>query len=182
MRFRQATNSDFDTIMSLIDDGRKALFRLGIDQWQSNQPNAHMIQEDIDAKRAMVAEEDGVVVGCLAFCNGGDPNYKVTREGPWLLDQTNDLQPQKPYATLHRIAVAASAARKGIASFMIKNSFDLAKELGLSSVRAFTHEGNIPMQRAFEKCGMTHCCDVDIVTDEPTNKRFAYEILITKQD
>lgn len=181
MIFRKATTDDLESIISIIEDGRAALAALGIDQWQSGQPNAQMIKEDIEAGRSMVADQDGQVLGTLAFCVGEDPNYQAVTKGSWLSDQRPTPRPLGKYTALHRIAVAANAARQGIATFMIKSSFDLAREMSLDSARADTHEGNIPMQRAFEKCGMTYCCDVDIVLDEPTKKRLGFELLLNRE-
>lgn len=205
MIFRQATMEDFDAVVSLTIQGRAALAAQGLDQWQGGNPTPEEIRADISAGYAMVAvvdesEEDaalfgpshvcegdvcymvpalpaGTVVGTLAFVDTGEADYDRIMEGAWLEDLVNDpAQGEIQFVALHRIAVARAAARKGVASFMLRASEGLARQRGLRSVRADTHEGNIPMQHGFEKFGMTRCCVVDITNPlEPTKKRIGYE-------
>ena len=62
---------------------------------------------------------------------------------------------------------------------MVKRCIDDALIRGFRSVRADTHEGNIPMQRTFEKLGMKRCCEIEISNPlEATKKRVGYEIVL----
>lgn len=197
MIFRQATLDDFDTVMAIIEDGRAALAKLGIDQWQGGSPNARMVREDMAQGCTMVAvleEQDcppdgafapGTIAGTLAFVDSGEPDYSRITSGAWLTGSPNSPEESQAariaptYATLHRLATSANATRRGVASFMVHASMDLARERGLKSVRADTHEGNEPMQHTFEKCGMTRCCEIELSSPtEPTKKRIGYEIVL----
>ena len=199
---------DFDAVVNLTIEGRAALAAQGLDQWQGGNPTPDEIRADIAAGYTMVAvvdegEEDaalfgpghvcdgdvccmtpalpaGTVVGTLAFVDTGEADYDRIMEGAWLEDLTNDpAQGEIQFVALHRIAVGKAAVRKGVASFMLRASEELARQRGLCSVRADTHEGNIPMQHGFEKFGMKRCCVVDITNPlEPTKKRIGYEKLI----
>ena len=205
MLFRPATAQELDGVMTIIEDGRAALARLGIDQWQGGSPNREMVLEDFAAKRTMVAvDDDGNLLGTLAFMDTVEPDYSNIIWGSWMLDNLTapeespsnaadahmDSGPslgESPdahsdgctYATLHRVAVARDAARKGVGTFMILRSIELATSLGLRSVRVDTHEGNIPMQRLLKRCGLHHCCDVEISLPlEQTRKRLGYEVIL----
>lgn len=184
MEFRPATEQDFDAVMKIIENGRAALAELGIDQWQGGSPNEAMIREDIALGRSMVAVErdaDGTehLMGTLAFVCG-DADYDRILAGAWLTDSANKPEDGAvTYAALHRVAVAANARRRGVASFMIAASCSLAAKRGLASVRADTHAGNIPMQTTFERAGMTRCCEIDLSTElEPTKHRIGYELVL----
>lgn len=200
MLFRQAEPEEFDRVMRIIEDGRAALADLGIDQWQGGSPNERMVRKDMEAGCTMVAvleSQDceglpsgsplsaGLVVGTLAFIDSGEPDYSRMMSGEWIAPSPNSEAEAREsgigvgYATLHRLAVSADAKRRGVASFMVRASMQLARERGLKSVRADTHEGNIPMQRTFESCGMTRCCEIELSNEnEPTRKRIGYEIVL----
>ena len=198
MILKQATERDFDAVMHVIEDGRASLAALGIDQWQGGGPNEAMVHADIAAgcTYMAVADEDdaraatpgasavspGDVLGTLAFVEGGEADYDNVTSGAWLTASPNTPQAAAAigepvrYATLHRVAVSAAAKRRGVATFLIERSADLARERGLKSLRADTHEGNIPMQRTFEKLGFSRCCDIRLTNPlEPTKKRIGYE-------
>lgn len=195
MLFRQATPEEFDRVMEIIEDGRAALADLGIDQWQNGSPNADMVRNDMKAGCTMVVvleagDADGVlragdIVGTLAFVDSGEPDYGRMLSGAWVVpspnsaDEACETGTAVSYATLHRVAVAANAKRRGVARFMVRASMELAEDRGLKSVRADTHEGNIPMQRTFERCGMTRCCEIELSNErELTRKRIGYEIAL----
>lgn len=205
MIFRQATDSDFDVVMEIIEDGRAALANLGIDQWQGESPNAAMIRNDMALGRTYVAvmeERDieasgidvadgaaplkaGDIVGTLAYVATGESDYSRITCGAWLTDSPNSSEEAAAasipvsYTTLHRVATSARATRRGVASFMLRASMELAREQGLKSVRADTHAGNGPMQHTFEKCGMTRCCEIELSDPgEPTKERIGYEIVV----
>lgn len=205
MIFRQATMADFQDVVRITTEGRAALKALGIDQWQGGNPSPGEIQADIAAGYTMVAVVDeseadaalfgpghvcegdacymvpalpaGTVVGTLAFVDTGEADYDRIMEGGWIMESANDpADGPIRFAALHRLATAANAKRKGVASFMVRASEELARQRKLTSIRADTHEGNGPMQHTFEKCGMTRCCVVDITNPyEPTKKRIGYE-------
>lgn len=206
MLFRPATEMEFDDVMDIIEEGRAALKHLGIDQWQGGSPNEDLIRTDIVTGRTMVAVQDGALLGTLAFFDTIEPDYARVISGRWLSDElaariavpssvTNaGIEADSPgsdgamptatfgpctYATLHRVAVAAGTARRGVGTFMIQSSIELAALMGLKSVRADTHEGNIPMQRMLEHCGLRHCCDITITQPaEQTPRRLGYEIVL----
>jgi ribosomal protein S18 acetylase RimI-like enzyme len=184
MLFRQASVEDLDAVMSAIEDGRAALAAMGLDQWQGGSPNAEMVREDMACEYTYVAVDDetGDVLGTVSFMDAGDGDYDNVIDGAWTRDLPNTPNPPHGgrYAALHRIAVSAKAARRGVGTFLVKQSIRLARERGLDAVRADTHIDNIPMQRTFEKCGMVRCCEILLSTDdEPTKERIGYELALS---
>lgn len=203
MIFRQATLNDLDDVIRITRDGRAALAARGLDQWQGGNPTPERLRADIKGGYTFVVEATeadvlidaqngshplapGTLVGTVAFVGAGEPDYSRVTSGAWLIDAANTPeelrakgQQQADYVTLHRLATAAAATRRGVASLMLNRCFDRARILGFKSVRADTHEGNIPMQHAFEKCGMTRCCEIEITNPlEPTKKRIGFEIVL----
>lgn len=197
MQFRRASVNELEAVMAIIEDGRASLGRLGIDQWQNGSPNASMVRADMAAESTMVAEQDGQLLGTLAFVTTGEADYAHPTAGSWLSEQLDEprkcaadtgsatdlpseLAAACDYVTLHRVAVAANATGHGVASFMMQKSIELAKAKGFHSVRVDTHEGNTPMQRMLEKNGFAYCCDIELSSpSELTKKRLGYELLLS---
>lgn len=181
MLFRQATVEDLDAVMTIIENGRASLAAQGLDQWQGGSPTLEMVSADIAAGHTYVTvDDDGTYLGTIALIDTGDPDFGRVIEGAWLTESPNSpSEGRVRYLTIHRLATAASAVRRGVATFMIERSYEMAREGGFASVRVDTHEGNLPMQGAFVKNGMQHCCDIDITNPlEPTKKRVSFEIVL----
>lgn len=181
MLFRQATAEDLDAVMAIIENGRSSLASQGLDQWQGGSPTVEMISADIEAGHThVVVDEDGTCLGTIALIDTGDPDFDRVTSGAWLTESANSPEDgEVRYLTIHRLATAKAAVRKGVATFMIERSYEMAREKGFASVRVDTHEGNVPMQSAFEKNGMAYCCDIDITNPlEPTKKRVSYEFVL----
>lgn len=207
MIFRRATLDDLDEVARVIEEGRAALAALGLDQWQNGSPTRDELRSNIqtqityvavidendavpsgvkDSLESIVPLEPGSIVGTLAFIDVGEPNYADPEVGAWLNDSPSTSEEAKEtgrpvsFAVLHRVATSAAAVRRGVASFMLQQSAQLARERGLKSLRADTHEGNTPMQRTFEKFGMTRCCEIELRfnSNELTRKRIGYEVIL----
>lgn len=202
MEFRHATLADLDDVIRVTSEGRAALAAFGLDQWQNGSPTPERLRADIEAgyTRVVAATEadeaidrqnglpriaPGTIIGTVAFCPDGEADYSCVTQGAWLYDSPNSPDEARAtgrrieYVTLHRLATSAQAVRRGVASLMVKRCIDDALIRGFRSVRADTHEGNIPMQRTFEKLGMKRCCEIEISNPlEATKKRVGYEIVL----
>ena len=115
-----------------------------------------MIENDIRVGNSFVYEVDGRLQVVFALIWGEDPTYAHI-DGAWLSS--------RPYATIHRMA--SRGELKGAASRCFQWAFDLC-----GTLRADTHEDNLPMRHTLEKNGFTHCGT--ILCDEGTPRR-AYE-------
>lgn len=200
MIIRPATFDDLSAVLSIIDDGKAALAALGLDQWQGGNPSRERVEADIEAgyTRVAVDEETGAILGTTAFCDCGEPDYDNVVDGAWLTESPNgvgedagedagkgaaegagDCQNPVRYIALHRVAVAANARRRGVASFLVTSGIEEARSRGFASVRVDTHERNIPMQSTFTKCGMTRCCEIRLTNPlESNKKRIGFEIVL----
>ncbi|MBO5305596.1 MAG: GNAT family N-acetyltransferase [Clostridia bacterium] len=166
MEFRKATKKDLDRVMQIILDARTRIGKLGIDQWQYGYPTRDIVKEDIALERYYVGEEDGSILSVFAMIDDGEPTYDVIYEGTWLTAE------DEKYMAVHRIAVAADALKRGVASQALAFVAAQGISRGYASIRIDTHEGNIPMRRMLEKNGFVHCGTIYLTDGE---KRVAYE-------
>ena len=164
---RLAKYEDIKQILIIIQDAVTSLKEMNVDQWQNGYPNEEVIKNDIDKKQLFVLEEDGVVLGFEACILGVDTTYNIIYDGEWLSD--------KPYLTIHRLAVLKSARRKNVAGKMIDYACEYAKKNNAFSLRIDTHNENIPMHNMVIKNGFVECGWIYLVSGE---KRNAYERLL----
>lgn len=201
MRIRQATKDNLEAVIGVIADGKAALAAQGLDQWQGGNPTPQTIEEDIAGGHTWVAVAEqsdtareapcsdmacasrlapGAILGAIAYFEAGEADYDNVTEGAWLTDSANRPEAGAvTYAVLHRLAVGARARRRGVASALLQAGVERARKRGLASVRVDTHEGNLPMQHGFEKCGFVRCCAIEITNPgEITKRRIGFELLL----
>lgn len=170
---RKTTPDDVLAAEAVLDDGRRALAAMSIPQWQGEYPSRIDVADDIERGIGYVAVDDkGTVLGTLAFTMEGEPTYDVI-EGSWLTQSQSDAP---TYATVHRCAVAAPAARKGVMNAMIDAVETMARQAGAKSVRIDTHRLNVRMRGLASKRGFTECGVITLPyehEEDPT--RIAYE-------
>ena len=172
LQFRIADHGDFDGIWAVLMDGKAALGRLGIDQWQGAYPTQQIVRDDIEAGHSYVLEEDGVVVATTVIGFTGEPVYDAI-EGAWL---TGSDSRDPRYAVLHRVAVAQGHAGKGLGRKLLQSAEPVACQHGYESLRIETHPGNVPMLKLIERCGFTRCGIVHISHAEgASTDRVAFE-------
>ena len=171
--FRTTRTDDIDACERILTDGKDALASLGIPQWQGEYPNRIDIAEDIAHGAAYVAEtDDGALVGALALSFDGDETYDVI-DGAWL---TTSNAAAPTYAVIHRCAVSAAAAHRGVMSFMFEACERIAHERGAASIRIDTHERNTPLQGLAAKRGYTRCGTITLPYEGETDPlRIAFE-------
>lgn len=92
----KAAASDLQTVLSLIDSGRKIMIALGnTHQWDANHPSRQQIEEDIAKGVSYLLLEDDKPIATFAFMPGSEPTYNIIYEGHWLSDS--------PYYVIHRV-------------------------------------------------------------------------------
>ncbi len=194
MEIRQAVIGDLDAVLGIIADGKAALAAQRLDQWQGGNPTAEKIEADIAGGHTVLAvaqEGDampegcaplpaGTILGAIALFEGGEADYDTVTEGAWLTSSPNTPRDGvATYLVMHRLAVSAKARRRGVANALLAAGVERARELGLTSVRVDTHEGNVPMQRGFEKVGFTRCCAIEISDPgELSRRRIGFELVL----
>ena len=175
MQIRKTTARDIDAVMAIIEEARRTIAALGIDQWQNGTPNRAMIEEDVLLGQSRcVVNDDGQIVGTFALIDNGEPTYNRIFEGAWTLP---DLDPRGNYAYLaiHRVAISVAKRGSGISTAIIDYALQAARELDRNSLRIDTHRGNVVMRRMLEKHGFTHRGTIYLQNGDP---RVAYERLL----
>lgn len=155
---RKAVKEDFDTILDIYARAREFMAANGNpDQWAGGYPQREMLLDDMKKEQLYVCETEDGIGAVFVFFIGDEPWYHEIRDGAWLND--------KPYGTLHRIAVDQYG--KGLASVCLEWCYDQC-----GNMRGDTHENNKSMQRLFEKNGYTRC---GMITIDDGTDRIAYQ-------
>lgn len=169
LTFRKAVPADLPAMLALVKQAQAFMATLGIDQWQDGYPSEEILAEDIRLKRIYVYDDDGAVASISMITDEPEPIYDAL-EGEWLSD--------RPYLTIHRMALDDAHRHGGIAAKIIENAVSMAKEKNLASIRVDTHRGNKAMRRFLEKHGFVECGLVTYEVDAGDPIRVAYERLI----
>ena len=159
---RKSELTDVATIMELIADAQRFLRSCGVDQWQDGYPTQRIIEQDIALEHSYICIEQGRVVATAVLSAAGEPTYS-TIEGSWLNENR--------YVVVHRLAVSASAVRRGVARGVMLYAEQFATSLGLSDVRVDTHKDNRVMQHLLESLGYKLCGQITLQSQA---KRLAY--------
>ena len=174
MQIRPTTRNDLDTVMSIIEEARRTIAALGINQWQNGSPNRAMIEEDIALGQSRAVTLDGEIVGTFALIFDGEPTYRVIEQGSWSLPDRTESG-EWSYLAIHRVAVSVASRGTGVSTAIIRHAEDTARSLGRTSLRIDTHEGNVVMRRMLEKHGFVHRGVIHLENGDP---RVAYEKLL----
>ena len=167
MTIRKSNDKDISRLCEIFDEARSTIAKLGIDQWQDGYPSKQVIDEDIKLSRSYVIETDGQIYGTFVLVEDGEITYDKIYEGHWL---TGDSC--QSYIAIHRVAISVEKRGSGISGNIVAFASNRAKELGRSSLRIDTHEGNAVMRRMLEKNGFEYC---GIIYLQSGDKRVAYE-------
>ena len=163
MEIRQAIHNDVDQMMIIVKQAQNDLKQMNVDQWQNGYPNETVLHQDIDLKKAYVAQTDQVT-GLMVISYNDETTYDPLNT--WMKDS---------YMVIHRFAVAKEVQRTGVASFMVDQASLMAKEKGMESIRIDTHEKNVRMRRFLEKYGFE---ERGIIYLKDGNPRIAYELIL----
>ena len=119
-----ATEADLQAVIELVAQGRAALARQGVDQWQDGYPSPETIRRDLLRGDGRIVRIDGAAAAYAAFVFDGEPAYDRIEEGGWAAEG--------PYVAVHRLVVGERFVRRGIAA--------------IRSFRIDTHPDNGPMR------------------------------------
>ena len=149
LRFRKGRAEDLDAVMALVADAQKWFAGQNIDQWQDGYPTQNIILSDISYNNNYIVELNGVISATFVASFDGEPTYSEIKGRGWLNENS--------YAVIHRIAVADSCRRKGIAKEILHYAEELCVERGVKDIRIDTHRDNLAMRSLLKKMGYTHC-------------------------
>lgn len=153
MEFIVARKEHINRMCEITEQAKRQLRGLGLDQWQQGYPSREVWISDVEEGCTYLAVEGEEILGIFAFQKTPDASYHEIN-GKWLTDGA--------YASMHRVCVSDGCKGKGVAGKMFRQGFQMARELGFSSVRIDTHPGNIPMQRALAKAGFKPCGEIHL--------------------
>lgn len=158
MEIRKSTSRDLETILWLIDEGRKKMVAQGnLKQWSNGHPTLEQIEIDIAGGNSYLVEDEGRAIATFALIEGPDPTYSVVYNGAWLDDS--------PYYVIHRIASCSGV--HGILQRVVEYAFTKTK-----TVRIDTHEDNIAMRNLMKKLDFVYCGIIHLANGDP---RLAYQ-------
>ena len=177
MLIRATTPADVPAVMAIIEEARRTIATLGIDQWQNGSPNEAMILADVKAGQSRVALVNGEVVGTFALIENGEPVYASIEDGTWQTPD-RDAAGEWSYLAIHRVAISVSHRGSGISTAVIRHAEESARTLGRTSLRIDTHEGNVVMRRMLERHGFIRCGTIHLENGDP---RVAYEKIVAKE-
>ena len=150
---RKATIEDLETILLLIDEGRRKMIAEGsVNQWSGGRPSREMLIKDIAQGVSHLVVVDGKPVATFALIEGPDPTYACIYDGEW--------QNAKPYFVIHR--VASMAGVHGIMRAVLDYAFTLT-----DTIRIDTHEDNRTMRALLEKYGFVYCGVIFLENGDP---------------
>lgn len=174
MNIRKTTPNDADAVMAIIEEARRTIAALGIDQWQKGSPNRAMIEEDMALGQGYCVEAEGAVIGTFALISDGEPTYDRIYDGAWLTAD-RDQAGKTAYLAIHRVAISVARRGSGVSTAIISCAADTARRLGRGSLRIDTHRGNVVMRRMLEKHGFIHCGTIYLQNGD---ERVAYERIL----
>lgn len=145
--FRTAQPSDVDTVLRMIEEGRRRLKASGVDQWQDGYPNRAAVEADVARKRGLLILSDRIEAGYGAVVTDGEAAYD-TPECRWTVPG--------PYLTIHRLCIAEAYVRQGLARAFIRHAGRTGAARGFRALRADTHPDNRRMLRLLEEEGFRY--------------------------
>ena len=122
MHIRKTTGADLDAVMNIIEEARRTIAALGINQWQNGSPNRAMLAEDISLGQGRCVELDGEgagqIVGTFALIEDGEPTYDYIEDGAWLTVD-RDADGAWSYLAIHRVAISVANRGSGISTAIL---------------------------------------------------------------
>lgn len=149
--FRKALTEDSEEIWKIMLDAKERMRLRNSVQWQDGYPSPEDIAGDIGRGEGYVLSG---VCGLLAYgavMFGGEPAYE-TIEGAWLTD--------RPYVVVHRLAVSARMAGRGLGRRFMREVEELSRRKGIGSFRVDTNFDNAPMLYILKALGFVYCGEI----------------------
>ena len=141
-----ATEADLQAVIELVAQGRAALARQGVDQWQDGYPSPETVRRDLLRGDGRIVRIDGAAAAYAAFVFDGEPAYDRIEEGGWAAEG--------PYAAALLREAAREALVRGIRSFRIDTHPDNGPMRALLVREGFACRGKVryeAVRLAYEK-------------------------------
>ncbi len=164
--FARAATDDVGRIMEIICAAQEQMRRAGSAQWQNGYPAEADILRDISEGWGYVLRDGATVAAYGAVVFTGEEAYNDLR-GEWLT--------AGGYVVLHRLAVADTLKRRGLAAEYFRRVMALARGRGVPAFRVDTNFDNRIMLHLLERLGFTYCGKVFYASG---GERLAYELVL----
>lgn len=161
----QAVPEELPAYMEILDAGRAFQRQQGFLQWPDGYPDQASVEQDIRQGKGCALRVDGQLAGYLYIGFDGDPAYPQIK-GAWRYD--------RPYAVIHRIALAPGFRGRGLADVAFRLAGELALAKGVDCLRIDTDEKNQRMRHILQKNGFA-CCGTVV---QGGGDRLAYDKLL----
>lgn len=112
-------------------------------------PNAAEVQAWVDAGDLYLAHDrgDGRVAGVVVLDHAAPEAYA---RAAWALEATG-----QEVLVVHALGVCPDFLGRGVGSFLVEASLDVARQKGCRTVRLDTYVENTPARRLYARCGFT---------------------------
>ncbi len=154
--FEHGKEQDISKAVLILNEAKKYLKSLNIDQWQDSDdyPNEANIRQDMQNNAFFVARVNGEIAATFMTGVIIDETYiKKPIKGDWLTKGTL-------YGVLHRIAVGTKFKGHNLGASIAKFACEYCKKNGAISMRSDTHKQNIGMQKTLLKSGFEQCGEI----------------------
>ena len=142
---RAVTEADIPDVELLFRQSSNYLKKHRVDQWQNGYPNADTVRGDIERGEGFVMTYGGRTAGYFCLSARPEKAYDTLTDGKWRSDG--------PYAVIHRSCVGAEYRGTGMSDRLILAAEELARAMGIASVRVDTHRRNGAMKKLLSRCG-----------------------------
>lgn len=149
MKLRKSAAEDIGAIMTIIEQAQTNFKQAGIDQWQDGYPNRETVLKDIENEESYSMIMDGEIAATGVISFQIEEAYTRIYDGRWLSDTA--------YAVIHRVAVADKYKGRRLSTAFMELAESLCRERCVGSIRADTHEQNLPMQTVLKNNGFQYC-------------------------
>lgn len=164
MLIRPAIPSDLPALSALLRRVVPLMLATGNLQWDDQYPNAEVFARDIEQTHLWVAEPSGgVVAGVAAITTDQSPEYAHVG---WDIHE--------PAIVVHRLAVDPEYRGAGIASALMQQAEEVARQRGIPILRVDTNTRNPATQRLLPKLGYTLAGEISLEF-RPGLRFFCYE-------
>jgi GNAT superfamily N-acetyltransferase len=143
LRVRDASVGDLEGLKALYARVVAGMDAAGVRIWSADYPWL-AIRSDVAAGDLRVAEKDGVLLGACAL------NLTAANcdDAPW-------AEPDAPARYLGRLGVDPAHAREGVATALVADAAQRAREAGAKWLRLFVVDVNAPAIRFYEALGFS---------------------------
>ncbi len=124
-------------------------------KWSNAHPSNESIAEAVRKGEQYICVDNGAIVGAVVL--NGNPEGAYER-GNWSLSLAAG-----EFLVIHALAVSPDCSRRGVGSFMVRQSIQIAAQKGYKALRLDVVPGNFPAERLYQKHGFRYVNTADLL-------------------